>query len=141
MNELSQEIFVHLFKFKVIADVPYLQITERNNMILYQLSLFFFSIMTVCFISSYLTLLSPMVKDKILPYIVTFKVSAYSQELKYPTEVLEALELSLKETAQLCNLESMEMVCYHCSYTVPRESLMTSSKRPYLIAILFQVSS
>ena len=50
MNELSQEIFVHLFKFKVIADVPYLQITERNNMILYQLSLFFFSIMTVSFL-------------------------------------------------------------------------------------------
>ena len=53
MNELSQEIFVHLFKFKVIADVPYLQITnKRNNIVLYQLSLFFFSIMTVCFISS-----------------------------------------------------------------------------------------
>lgn len=47
-------------------------------------------------------------KNEQLPYTVYFEVSSCSQELKYPTEVLDALMLSLKETAHLCSLESIE---------------------------------
>ena len=117
---------------------PYLRITERSNICS---NCLFFSLFHHDFWFRFflLTLLSLMVK--VLQYTVDFKVSAYSQELKYPTEVLDALALSLKETAQLCSLESMETVCYHCSHIVRRQSLMTSSKRLYSICILFQVLS
>ncbi|CAH3153949.1 unnamed protein product, partial [Pocillopora meandrina] len=47
-------------------------------------------------------------KYKLSSHRVTLKISTYSQELKYPTEVLDALMLSLKETAHLCSLESMK---------------------------------
>lgn len=47
-------------------------------------------------------------KNNQMPYSVDFKMSACSRELKYPTEVLDAIVLSLKETAHLCSLESLE---------------------------------
>ncbi|PFX17913.1 uncharacterized protein LOC111340222 isoform X2 [Stylophora pistillata] len=47
-------------------------------------------------------------KNKQLSYRVNFKMPTCRQEMKYPTEVVDALVLSLKETAHLCSLESLE---------------------------------
>lgn len=47
-------------------------------------------------------------KNKQMSYRVNFKMPTCGQELKYPTEVLDAVVLSLKETAHLCSLDSLE---------------------------------
>ncbi|CAH3149202.1 unnamed protein product [Pocillopora meandrina] len=47
-------------------------------------------------------------KSKLSSHRVSLKIPMYSQELKYPTEVLDTLLLSLKETAPLCSLEFMK---------------------------------
>lgn len=51
-----------------------------------------------------------MIKSKLSSHRVILKIPTCSQELKYPTEVPDAVMLSLKETAHLCSLESMKEI-------------------------------
>lgn len=46
----------------------------------------------------------------------------YNPESEYPTDVLDALVLSMKETAHECNLESLEKVCYQLKHIRDNEA-------------------
>ena len=60
--------------------------------------------------------MSMTVKERRLPYDIRIKATECEPELEYPTDVLDALELSMKETAHKCNLESLEQVCYKLNH-------------------------
>lgn len=55
-------------------------------------------------------------KKSRFPCDIRFNATAYNPELEYPTDVLDALVLSMKETAHKCNLESLEKVCYQLKH-------------------------
>ena len=46
--------------------------------------------------------MSMTVKERRLPYDIRIKATECEPELEYPTDVLDALELSMKETAHKC---------------------------------------